>query len=223
VEGNDVGGIDVGFLVKASRVTVYSVTQVEQPGCDHVTAATCNQYVNPNNGVADILNDRPPLALVASIPRTAGGLLGFTVIVNHLRSLNGIDDTTVEGSGTVGARVREKRRRQAEFLASYIQGRQLTNPNEKIITVGDLNALRVNDGFVDSIGTILGTPAPADQVVLPSAANLVNPHLIDLVDTLSVEQRYSYSFDGNAQTLDHIIVNQPALALLNRFAYARAD
>src|SRR5262249_36216356 len=53
--------------------------------------------------------------------------------------------------------------------------------------------------------------------------NLVNPHLIDLVDTLSVEQRYSYSFDGNAQTLDHIIVNQPALALLNRFAYARAD
>jgi len=38
----------------------------------------------------------------------------------------------------VGARVREKRRKQAEFLANYIQGRQTANPNEKIITVGDM-------------------------------------------------------------------------------------
>jgi hypothetical protein len=221
-EGNDIGGIDVGFLVKSSRVSQLSVTQLELAGCDHVTPSTCNNYVNPNTGALDILNDRPPLVLVASIPRTAGGLLGFTVIVNHLRSLNGVDDTTVDGSGTVGARVREKRRKQAEFLANYIQGRQTANPNEKIITVGDMNAFRVNDGYVDSIGTILGTPTPADQVVLASS-DLVNPDQIDLVDTLAADQRYSYNFDGNAQTLDHIIVNPPALAILNRFAYARND
>ncbi len=222
VEGNDIGGIDVGFLVKSSRVTQLSVTQLELAGCDHVTPSTCNNYVNPNTGALDILNDRPPLVLVASIPRAGGGLLGFTVIVNHLRSLNGIDDTTVDGSGTVGARVREKRRKQAEFLANYIQGRQTANPNEKIITVGDMNAFRVNDGYVDSIGTILGTPAPADQVVLASS-DLVNPDQTDLVDTLPAAQQYSYNFDGNAQTLDHIIINPPALAILNRFAYARND
>jgi hypothetical protein len=168
------------------------------------------------------MNDRPPLVLIASIPRTAGGLLGFTVIVNHLRSLNGVDDNTVAGTGTVGARVREKRRQQAEFLANYIQGRQTSNPNEKIITVGDMNAFRVNDGYVDSIGTILGTPAPASQVVLPSS-DLVNPNQTDLVDTLAAAQQYSYNFDGNAQTLDHIIVSPPALAILSRFAYARND
>jgi predicted extracellular nuclease len=222
VEGNDVGGIDVGFLVKQSRITTYSVTQLELAGCDHVTPSTCYNYTDPNTGGLDILNDRPPLVLIASIPRTGGGLLGFTVIVNHLRSLNSIDDNTVAGSGTVGARVREKRRQQAEFLANYIQGRQTANPNEKIITVGDMNAFRVNDGYVDSIGTILGTPAAASQVTLASA-DLVNPNQTDLVDTLPADQQYSYNFDGNAQTLDHIIVSPPALAILSRFAYARND
>ncbi|HSS22811.1 MAG TPA: DUF4214 domain-containing protein [Pyrinomonadaceae bacterium] len=222
VEGNDIGGIDVGFLVKESRVTRLSVTQLELPGCDHVTPSTCYNYVNPNTGALDIMNDRPPLVLLASIPRTAGGTLGFTVIVNHLRSLNNIDDTTADGTGTVGARVREKRRQQAEFLANYIQGRQSANPTEKIITVGDMNAFRVNDGYVDSIGTILGTPTPASQVTLASP-DLVNPNQTDLVDTLAAAQQYSYNFDGNAQTLDHVIVNAPALAILSRFAYARND
>jgi predicted extracellular nuclease len=245
VEGNDVGGIDVGFLVKQSRVTPSSTFQLELPGCVS-TAATCYNFVNPNTGGLDLLNDRPPLVLTASIPRPGGGTLTFTVIVNHLRSLGGIDDNTVSGSGTVGARVREKRRKQAEFLANYIQGRQTADPNENIITLGDMNAFRVNDGYVDSIGTILGTPAPADQVVLPSA-DLVNPNQTDLVDDipplhqlfynfdgnaktlgqiggeLPANERYSYNFDGNAQTLDHIIVNPPALGILTRVAYARND
>jgi len=85
-----------------------------------------------------------------------------------------------------------------------------------------MNAFRVNDGYVDSIGTILGTPAPASQVALASA-DLVNPDQTDLVDTLPALQQYSYNFDGNAQTLDHIILNPPASNILNRFAYARDD
>ena len=113
-EGNDVGGIDVGFLVKQSRISVVDVTQSELPGCDHFTPATCNTYVNPNNSASEILNDRPPLILRASCPRPLGGSLPFTVIVNHLRSLNGVDDNTANGTGTVGTRVRAKRRAQAE-------------------------------------------------------------------------------------------------------------
>src|SRR6185436_18411989 len=129
---------------------------------------------------------------------------------------------TAAGSGTVGARVREKRRQQAEFLANYIQARQTSDPTELILTLGDMNAFRVNDGYVDSIGTILGTPAAASQVTLASA-DLVNPNQTDLVDTLPADQQYSCNFDGNAQTLDHIIVSPPALAILSRFAYARND
>lgn len=203
VEGNDVGGIDVGFLVKSS-VTVIDVTQVGKDAT----------YINPNSGNAALLNDRPPLVLRATIQNTMGNALPFTVIVNHLRSLSSIADPTE------GNRVRTKRRAQAEFLANYIQGRQTSDPTEKIISIGDYNAFQFNDGYVDSIGTIKGDPTPASQVVLASP-DLVDPNLTDLLDFLPADQRYSFTFDGNAQTLDHELVNNPMLQIFTRIAYAR--
>jgi hypothetical protein len=212
-EGNDIGGIDNGFLVKASRINVVDVTQF----------GLADTFTNPDSSTS-ILNDRPPLVLRATCPRPLGGSLPFTVIVNHLRSLNGVDDTTAGSNGfaTEGERVRFKRRAQAEYLANLIQTRQTGDPTELIITVGDMNAFAVNDGYVDSIGTIKGTPAPASQVTLAST-DLVNPDLTNLIDILPAAQQYSYNFDGNAQTLDHIILNHKALVFLTRFAYARND
>jgi predicted extracellular nuclease len=215
VEGNDIGGIDVGFLVNSARIGVVDVTQFGKT----------DTFTNPDSSTA-ILNDRPPLVLRATAPRPGGGTFAFTVIVNHLRSLTGIDDTTAGSNGwaTEGDRVRAKRKAQAEYLANLIQARQTADPTERIITVGDMNAFQVNDGYVDVINTIKGTPVPDNQTLVPGdGADLVNPNLTDMVDTLSLDQRYSYSFDGNAQVLDHIIVNQPALAVTNRFAYARDD
>jgi predicted extracellular nuclease len=215
VEGNDIGGIDVGFLVKESRVTTVSVTQYNKN----------ELFVNPDSSTS-LLNDRPPLVLKATAPRPSGGTFAFTVIVNHLRSLGGVDDTTAGSNGwaTEGDRVRAKRQKQAESLANLIQGFQVANPTEKILTLGDMNAFQVNDGFADVIGTIKGTPVPDNQTLVPGdGADLVNPDLTDLVDTLTPDQRYSYSFDGNAQVLDHIIANDDALAVVSRFAYARDD
>lgn len=213
VEGNDIGGIDVGFLVKAARINVVSVSQ-EGKDTPLMNPDTGSPYLD-SQGNPQKLNDRPPLVLLATIAKPGGGTLPFTVIVNHLRSLN-----DVELNDETGKRVRQKRKQQAEFLANLIQARQASDPAEKIISVGDYNAFQVNDGYVDVIGTIKGTPAPPDQVVLASG-DLVNPDLTDLVDTLPESQRYSYTFDGNAQVLDHILVNNRALAILNRFAYAR--
>jgi len=211
VEGNDVGGIDVGFLVKSARVAVVDVTQV---GKDTL-------YTEPGGSQA-LLNDRPSLVLRAQVtfPNRPIGIRGatpvfpVTVIVNHLRSLSGVDDP-IDGN-----RVRTKRRAQAEFLANLIQTRQIADPNERIISVGDYNAFQFNDGFVDGIGTIKGTPTAPAEVVLPSP-DLVNPNLIDLLDTLPRAQRYSFSFDGNAQVLDHELVNIALLPYFNRIAYAR--
>ena len=154
--------------------------------------------------------------LRAQIAQDNGSPFNFTVIVNHLRSLSGIDDPAD------GNRIRTKRRAQAEFLANLIQARQLADPTEKIISVGDYNAFNVNDGFVDVMGTIEGTPTPASQVTLASP-DLVNPDLTDLVNTLPADQQYSFTFDGSAQVLDHVLVNDDALASLTRFAYARFD
>ncbi len=208
VEGNDIGGIDVGFLVKASRVTVVDITQ---------TGKTAT-YIDPTNNQPELLNDRPPLMLRATIAQPGGGAFPITVVVNHLRSLSGID------SATTGARVRAKRRAQAEFLADLIQSRQTANPNERIISVGDYNAFQFNDGYVDTIGAIKGTPAPANQVVLASS-DLVNPDLINLADLASRETGYSYSFDGNAQTIDHILVTSNLFPLVRRveIAHFNAD
>ena len=208
-EGNDVGGIDVGFLVDANRVTVQAVTQI---GKD-------TTWINPHTGLQDSsnLNDRPSLVLEASIPRADATLYEFTVIVNHLRSLIGIQDNTAGGR-----RVRAKRAAQAEFLASYVQSRQVADPTEKIILVGDFNAFEFNDGFVDVMGTIKGTPAPATEVVEPTD-DLVNPDLTNLIETLPQETRYTYTFDGNAQAIDHALVNAAMLPSLSRFAVAHLD
>lgn len=206
IEGNDVGGIDVGLLVKTARVSVISVTQ---EGKD----AT---FINPNTGQPETLNDRPPLILRATVQPPAGAAFPVTVIVNHLRSLLGIN------SPTDGDRVRAKRRAQAEFLADLIQSRQTADPSENIISVGDYNAFQFNDGYVDVIGTIKGAPAPSDQVVL-SSSDLVNPDLTNLVDTLAPEERYSFSFSGNGQVLDHVLVTQNLVPRVTRFVYARSN
>ena len=75
--------------------------------------------------------------------RPPGAPFPVTVIVNHLRSLNGVDDP-VDGN-----RVRTKRRAQAEFLANLIQARQTADPDEHIVSIGDYNAFQFNDGYVD--------------------------------------------------------------------------
>lgn len=212
----DATDIDVGFLVKTARVSVTSVTQ----------EGRSETYIDPTTGSPARLNDRPPLVLIGNVFRTDDTLRAnpspVTVIVNHLRSLIDVDDDRASDTpDTVpqGGRVREKRRLQAEYLARLINTRQSANPNERIISIGDYNAFQFNDGFVDSIGTILGNPAPADTVTLASN-DLVEPNLFNLLDILPAAQRYSFVFEGNAQTLDHIIVNQAARSRVTRFTYA---
>ncbi len=207
IDGNDGRGIDSGFLVKSARV---KVIEVKQLGKD-------DKFKNPK-GDEDFLNDRPPLMLRAAIDDAKTGKpFEFTAIVNHLKSFLGVDDPK-DG----GARVRLKRRLQAEFLAKIVQERQTANPNERIVLLGDFNAYQFNDGIGDTIGTIKGTPAPKDAVMNYSE-DLVNPDLTDLVDLIETKQRYSYSFDGNAQVLDHILINQAMKKHLGGFGYGRLN
>lgn len=207
-EGNDVGGIDVGFLVKPARVNVTTVTQY----------GLTTTYTDPTTGLPALLNDRPPLVMNATFTKPGCTTPDYiTVIVNHLRSLNGIDDV-----GSTGTRVRAKRKAQAEFLANLIQGFQTSNPTAYIISAGDYNAFEFSDGYVDLMGTIKGTPTPASDVVVASP-DLVNPNLTNLVETYPAAQRYTYSFSGSAQVLDHILVSSNLASKISRFSIARVD
>jgi hypothetical protein len=131
--------------------------------------------------------------------------------MNHLRSLNGIADPTPSGTGTEGARVRAKRAAGAEFLASFVQSRQGADPAERLALIGDFNAFEFSDGYADVMGTIRGAPAPANQVVR-SSPDLVDPNLTDLTLAAAAAERYSYAFDGNAQALDHVLLNAALVA-----------
>jgi len=200
---NDVGGIAVAYLVNTNRVTVSSVTQV----------GATDTYVRPDSSTA-ILNDRPPIILQGAL-----GGFAFTVINVHQRSLNDIDTggSPVNGYPNEGYRVRHKRQLQAEFVANLIRQRQILNPNERMVVIGDFNGFQFNDGYADIYNTILGNaPTPPTSgandtrvVLAPTAAwNPPTPPLVSLTGTAVNSSNYSFLFDGSAQTLDQVAVTQ---------------
>ena len=206
IEGNDGRGIDNGFLVKTARVKVLEVKQFGK----------VDKYKHPTTGEQIFLNDRPPLMLRASVPNPRGGTLEFTVFANHLKSFNGYSDERQKDN------VRLKKRLQSEFLAKLVQDRQKADAKERIIVMGDLNMYQFSDGITDLVGTIIGKPASSDAV-MNSSPDVVDPDLINLVDLIAQKERYSYVFDGNAQVLDHIIINQAFRPNVVGFGYIRVN
>ncbi|HST29124.1 MAG TPA: lamin tail domain-containing protein [Rudaea sp.] len=208
-EGNDIGGIDVGFLVR-SDVTVNAVTQI---GLGTQTNDGCG------GAPPCILNDRPPLLLDASF-----GGQRFAVLVIHNRSLSSADTT----------RVQRKRLEQAEYVAAIVQAWQtgtgsdvaLVSPDADVtlgasgetvpaadgsvplVIVGDYNAYEFTDGYVDVTGQIKGTAVQADNMTW--ATQTTTPTLCDAGLTTDPATRYSFMFDGYVQELDHALLTRTA-------------
>ena len=150
-------------------------------------------------GTSDLF-DHPSIMLRAIVTGPSTALpQNVTVIVNHLLAQAGseLDDAA-------GESVREQRKAQAEFLAAFIQSRQGSDPAEAIVSLGNYNAFSFNDGYVDSVGTVVGSPAAADQVAV-SSTDLVSPDLVNVSDLMSQWERYSSISNGSAQALDHVI------------------
>jgi hypothetical protein len=219
VEGNDVGGIDVGFLAKSAEVAA-GVPRVEVLSVAQEGKATT--WTEPGGGTS-LLNDRPPLVLQARVHFADGRSLPVTAIAVHQRSLNGSEE-----DGANGERVRAKRQKQAEFLADLLQARQAADPAERVVVLGDFNAFEFNDGYADAMGTVTGLPSPDDATVVPGdGADRVDPDLYDLTWLNPPDTSYSYAFDGNVQSLDHVLANAalmeaPDLATL-AVSHARID
>ncbi|MEM9665884.1 MAG: lamin tail domain-containing protein [Bacteroidota bacterium] len=201
VEGNDVGGIDVGYLVR-STVTVDAVTQL---------AAT---ETLPFDG--SLLHDRPPLLLEGSVTVPGQAAFPIAVLNVHNRSLGGIDDPND------GARVRAKRLAQAESIAQIVQNLQTANPAVRLAVVGDFNAYEFTDGFVDVVGRIQGAFNNADDLV-NSTADLVNPDLTNQVLLAPAQDRYSFIFEGNPQVLDHALTSTGLNGFVQGFAFGRGN
>jgi endonuclease/exonuclease/phosphatase family metal-dependent hydrolase len=195
LEGNDVGGIDVGFLV-SENVTVDQLTQL---GKDEIFSYDDS-----------LLHDRPPLLLEGRYTGN-GEDFPLAVMVVHNRSLNDVETE----------RVQLKRLAQAESIAQMVQDFQTAQPAIPLAVVGDFNAYEFTDGYVDAVGHIKGDFDPAAS--LRSGSDLVDPNLTNQVDLLPAADRYSYVFEGNAQALDHALTSQSAAYWVRGMAYGRGN
>jgi predicted extracellular nuclease len=198
VEGNDIGGIDVGFLVREGRVDVSGVVQM---GADET-------YINPEDGVLDILHDRPPLVLDATFGPSS---FPMNVMVVHNRSLGGIETE----------RVQVKRFEQAQSIARMLQDLQDDVDSENVVVVGDFNAFEFSDGYVDTVGHIRGVFDPTASLL--SGADLVDPDFMNQVFSMSEGERYSFIFRGNSQVLDHALTSMTLDLRVRGMQYARGN
>jgi predicted extracellular nuclease len=218
---NDPGAITVGVIYKTSKV---QITECAQYGI--------NTTYNEPDGGNNFLNDRPPVTIKASAtaPGSDSGI-SLRMVVNHLRSLNGIDEP---GAGN-GDQVRTKRNQEAKYLANLINGtsgEQSTNWNltDNLVLVGDFNAYHVNDGYADVMNCIAGNPPAANtqyftaaQLAVDSPCTPILSPALTILTALNPAVYYSYVFGGSIQTLDHVLLNSKLLPRFRQLAYARND
>ncbi len=202
LEGNDIGGIDTGFLVRDTVNVTAPVTQV---------GLTTTLSLD-----GSLLNDRPPLVLQGEYVGN-GAPFPVTVVGVHGRSLSGI-----EGTGASANRVRQKRLEQATELAQYLQSLQAADPGRRIMVTGDFNAFEYSDGYVDVVGIVTGNLDP-NGAIQPGHADWVEPNLVDQVSSLPATERYSFVFGGSAQVLDHMLTTANLNDYVRALQYARGN
>ncbi|MFD5780726.1 lamin tail domain-containing protein [Streptomyces sp. NPDC126933] len=110
------------------------------------------------------------------------------VIGNHFNSKGG--DQPVHGRFQPPTLSSETQRlAQSKEVHSFVAGLLLKDMKAKVVVLGDMNDY---------------------QFSKPLTALTKGKVLIDLINTLPENERYSYVYDGNSQTLDHILVS-PAI------------
>lgn len=211
IPGNDVGGINIGILVR-SDVAVDSVTQLYKG----TTTSFCS------SGTSCLLNDRPPVLMQA----TWNGYK-FALLAIYGRSLSGIDTKPYVGP---------KRAQQAAQIASiadaWQNGQTLTGAGNAqqaadgtittgsfdmvgdasvpLVVAGDFNAYEFSDGYADVTGLITGNAVQSDNKYWPSPYTAPNPTLVDSGIKADPSRRYSFNFDGLVQEIDHIVLTRRA-------------
>lgn len=183
--GQPGGNIRVGFLFRADR----GVAFVDRPGGDSTTAnavldvggapqlAFSPGRIDPTNPAFN--GSRKPLAGEFTF---AGARL--FLVANHFNAKLG--DQPLFGrfqppafpSGV-------ERLQQAQIVADFVSQILAVDPLARVVVAGDLNDFE----FSPPLGVLKGAG------------------LVDLVETLPPERRYSFNFEGNAEVLDHILIS----------------
>ena len=190
-DGGEPGGnIRVGFLFRTDRGLAF----VDRPGgtstnSTSVTGAASTTQLTFSPGRIDPTNtafntSRKPLAGEF----TFKGDKVF-VIANHWNSKGG--DQPLFGHFQPPVLSSEAQRvQQALVVKNFVALILAANVNANVIVLGDLNDFE----FSNPLATLKSAPLNA------------------LIETLPQNERYTYIFDGNAQTLDHILISNAIYA-----------
>ena len=185
-DGGEPGGnIRQGFLFRVDR----GLSFADRPGGTALAATTVISSgvdthlafspgrIEPTNSA--FANSRKPLA---------GEFVfnGHTlfVIANHFNSKGG--DQPLFGRFQPPARSSEtQRHQQAQIVHDFVQSILIADPDAAVVALGDLNDFE----FSDTVTTL--------------SAGVLH----DLLATLPQSERYTYVFEGNSQSLDHILLS----------------
>jgi uncharacterized repeat protein (TIGR01451 family) len=190
-ENNQDGGepganIRVGFLFRPDRGLAF----VDRPGGNATTPVTVTLgadgvelslspgRIDPNNPAFD--DSRKPLA--GEFTYYGQKLI---IIVNHFNSKGGDDPLF----GRVQPPVfysEVQRIQQAQVVNDFVDAILALDADANVIVMGDLNDFQFSTPISDTL-----------------AADV----LTNLVNTLPVEERYSYLYDGNSEVLDQILTS----------------
>ncbi|MGQ3480877.1 S-layer homology domain-containing protein [Paenibacillus sp. TY11] len=178
------GNIRVGFLYNPQRVTL-----TDKPKGDSVTSVTYGaQGLTLNPGRIDPLNasfedSRKPLAAEFEFEGQQ-----VIVIANHFNSKGG--DQAPFGGIQPPVRSSEiQRAKIATIVNGFVKSVLQVNPKANMVVLGDLNDFQ----FSETLDLLRGQ------------------ELTNLIDQLDEKERYSYIYEGNSQTLDHMLVS-PSLS-----------
>jgi Ca2+-binding RTX toxin-like protein len=188
--GQPGGNIRNAFFYKSDRVTVES---------DSIQSIQSeDQQTNPDNPFFD-----SRLPLVATFNFNGEEV---TLVNNHFSSKGGSapifgveqpfeerqEDPTVNGS-------LEERRAQAAAVKDFVDSTLINNPN--VVVLGDLNEFE----FVSPVELLTESNSRINSLVDPGE---LPPALVNLTNTLPENERYTFIFQGNSQSLDHILVSE---------------
>ncbi|MDJ0715869.1 MAG: endonuclease/exonuclease/phosphatase family protein [Prochloraceae cyanobacterium] len=163
--GQPGGNIRVGYLYNPNRVTLVpnSVSRI---------------------GVGNVDFNDSRKSLVAKFTFNGEEI---TLVNNHFASKGGSSPLFGLAQPPINGNV-QQREGQAREVNNFVDGILATDPNAKVVVLGDLNEFE----FFTPLTVLKGGNAPV---------------LTNLTETLPKNQRYTYNFQGNAQALDHILVS----------------
>lgn len=181
VDGGQPGGnIRVGYIYNPERVTL-----LDKPKGDATTAVEVSEAglshnparIDPANSAFD--DSRKSLAAEFEFNGET-----FILINNHFNSKGG-DDALFGASHPAELGSEEQRIQQATVLNNFVQKAESAVEEANVVVMGDLNDFE----FSNPLQTLKGE------------------ELANLTENLPEEERYSYIYQGNSQTLDHILVS----------------